>query len=283
VEPKPAGWSAKYAAAFGDADVVAAYHLRPPYPDETIAKLATLARGGSVLDAGCGTGELARRLAPLVERVDAVDVSAAMVAEGRMLPGADAPNLTWLLGPVEDTQLAPPYSLVVAGDSVHWFDWPGVWPRLQAVLGDSGLLAIVNRDWLRDERARKRLRPIYSRHSWNADFAALDPIEELEQRALFVKKGEHVSAPAPWRPTLDEIVGCHFSMSGFGRSRLRNPETFNARSVRPSAQRSRRRRVATSSTWSGPSSGEFRQVPHGVSRAGTTHTGSSECPEATAR
>lgn len=226
MEPKPAGWSATYAAVFGDDDVVAAYHLRPPYPEETIAKLAALTHGGSVLDAGCGTGELARRLAPLVERVDAVDVSAAMLAKGRSLHGADAPNLRWLHGRVEDVQLAPPYALVVAGDSVHWFDWPSALPRLGAVLGEDGLLAIVHRDWLRDERARERLRPIYSRHSWNPDFAPLDPIEELEHRGFFVKMGEHVSAPASWRPTLDEIVDCHFSMSGFARSRLTDPETF---------------------------------------------------------
>jgi SAM-dependent methyltransferase len=231
MEAKPAGWGARYGGVFADDDVVAAYHLRPPYPEETIAKLVELARGGAVLDAGCGTGELARRLAPSVERVDALDVSAAMLVEGQTLPGADAPNMRWLHGSVEEAQLAEPYALAVAGDSVHWFDWPTALPRLRNALGGDGLLAIVHRDWLRDERARDRLRPVYSRHSWNPDFAPLDPIEELERRRLFIKAGEHVSAPAPWRPTLDEIVDCHFSMSGFARSRLEDSESF-AREVR---------------------------------------------------
>jgi SAM-dependent methyltransferase len=231
MEPKPAGWAATYGAVFGDDDVVAVYHLRPPYPEETIAKLTELAAGGAVLDAGCGTGELARRLAPLVERVDAVDISAAMLAEGRVLPGADAANLRWVHGSIEDAWLEPPYALAVAGDSVHWFDWPSAMRCLREALGDEGVLAIVHRDWLRDEPARERLRPIYAPHSWNPDFAPLDPIEELERRGLFVKAGEHVSEPAPWRPTLDEIVDCHFSMSGFARSRLEDPDGF-AREVR---------------------------------------------------
>jgi SAM-dependent methyltransferase len=226
MEPKPPGWSSTYAAVFDDDDVVAAYHVRPPYPDETIAQLAALAAGGSVLDAGCGTGELARRLGPRVARVDAVDISAAMLSAGRTLPGGEAPNLRWLHGQIEDIPLAPPYALVVAGDSVHWFDWPRALPRMGAVLGERGLLAIVHRDWLRDKGARERLAPVYARHSWNIDFAELDLIEELTRRGFFVKMGEHVSAPAPWRPTLDEIVYCHFSMSGFARSRLTDPETF---------------------------------------------------------
>ncbi len=95
VEPKPKGWSERYGAVFGGQDVVDHYHLRPPYPAETIDVLSSLARGGAVLDLGCGTGELARRLAPRVERVDAVDVSKAMVERGCGLAGGAAANLRW--------------------------------------------------------------------------------------------------------------------------------------------------------------------------------------------
>ena len=42
---------------------------------------------GVVLDAGCGPGDLARPLAPLVGRVDAVDLSPRMIAEGRSREG----------------------------------------------------------------------------------------------------------------------------------------------------------------------------------------------------
>ena len=231
MEPKPEGWGARYAAVFADDDVVRAYRRRPPYPQETVDLLAGLAGGGAVLDAGCGTGELARRLAPSVERVDAVDVSAPMLADGRLLPGGDAANLRWILGPIEEAPLGAPYALATAGDSVHWFDWELAMPRLAGVLGDAGPLAVVSREWLRDEVAAERLRAVYRDHSWNADYAPLDPVEELERRGLFVREGEAVSAPARWRPTLAEIIDWHFSMSGFARSRLAEPSRF-AREVR---------------------------------------------------
>lgn len=226
MEPKPRGWSERYAAVFAGRDVVDHYHLRPPYPAETIDVLAGLAAGGAAVDLGCGTGELARRLAPRVERVDAIDVSEAMIDRGRRLPGGDVPNLRWHVGRVEDVRLDGPYALAAAGDSIHWFDWHALFSRLADALGGAGVLAVVHRDWLREERLRKRLVPVYGRHSWNEHFAPLDPVAELERRGLFARLGRHESAPEPWRPTLDEVVGVHYSASGFAPSRLADPERF---------------------------------------------------------
>jgi SAM-dependent methyltransferase len=227
VDPKPLGWGDRYAAVFSDRSVVDVYHLRPPYPEQTIHELARLAGSLAVLEAGCGLGELSRRVAPSVERVDAVDVSAPMVERGRSLPGGDALNLHWSVGRVEEAELEPPYALVVAGDSIHWLDWDRALRRFASALGADGLLAIVHRDWLNEERVRARLRPIYERHSWNADFTPLDPATELERRGLFVRKGEH-RASGPWRPTLDELVGVHFSTSGLARDRVVDPDGLAA-------------------------------------------------------
>ena len=227
VEPKPRGWSERYAAVFSEREVVDHYHLRPPYPDETVELLAELAAGGAVVDLGCGTGELARRLAPLVERVDAVDVSAPMIEAGRMLPGGDSANLRWHVGRVEEIDLGGPYRLAVAGSSMHWFDWGSLFPRLVELL-PGGVLAIVHRAWMRDERLTAALVPVYDRHSSNEDFEDLDLLAELARRSLFEESGRSESAPEPWRPTLDELVSLHFSMSGFAPSRLGDPKGFAA-------------------------------------------------------
>jgi len=70
---------------FTDQSVVDAYPLRWPYPPETFETLVGLMPepSGTVLDVGTGTGDIARPLATRVGRVDAVDVSAPMLARAQ--------------------------------------------------------------------------------------------------------------------------------------------------------------------------------------------------------
>jgi SAM-dependent methyltransferase len=222
MEPKPPGWDVRYANVFQEPDVVASYPNRPPYPQETIDELARLAGGGAVLDAGCGTGELARRLAPLVGRVDAVDISAPMLELARTLPGGERVN--WVNGGIETANLTPPYALVVAGDSVHWFDWNVALPRIFEL---APRFAVVSRDWFKDnDDVVARLRPVWAKHSWNKAFRPLDPVAELERRGLLRVVARDSSRTALWQPTQDEVVALHFSQSGFARERLDDPESF---------------------------------------------------------
>jgi predicted TPR repeat methyltransferase len=107
MEAKPKGWASKYAAWFDEPSVVERYHLRPPYPKETFELLASLAVGSprAVLDAGCGPGDLARGLAPHVDRVDAVNISAAMIARGQALPDE---KIRWIHSAIEDALSSRP-------------------------------------------------------------------------------------------------------------------------------------------------------------------------------
>jgi hypothetical protein len=73
--PKPKHLAPAYGSQFSDPGVARAYRFRPPYPDEVYGLLEGLIvdRSRSVLELGCGLGEIARRLAARVERVEAVD------------------------------------------------------------------------------------------------------------------------------------------------------------------------------------------------------------------
>src|SRR6185312_2745562 len=188
--PKPRHLEPEYGAQFKDCSIVEAYQYRPLYPTETFDILAGLITGEprTVLDVGCGRGDITRELMKFVERIDAVDFSANMIETGKKLPGGDNPGIHWICGPVEEVPLSPPYALVTAGASLHWMDWYVVLPHFREVLVPGGYLAIIDqgampRWWDGDQR------PIISRYSSNRYFQPYDLIEELEKRALFQKCG----------------------------------------------------------------------------------------------
>ena len=75
---------------------------------------------GSVLDAGCGTGRVARELARRGIDVAGVDVDASMVATAREL----APDLDWYLGDVAVLDLGRTFDVVVMAGNVPLFTPP---------------------------------------------------------------------------------------------------------------------------------------------------------------
>jgi SAM-dependent methyltransferase len=220
--PKPGQFDSEYGTWFQDPLVVAAYPKRPPYPAETIALLAGLIvdEPRVVLDVGCGPGDLARRLAPRVERVDAVDLSNGMLALGQSLPGGDARNIRWINARVEEAPLSGPYALISAGESLHWLDWDVVLPMFASLLTPRGVLAIVERNFDGPPALRERFAPIARRYSAVPNYRPVDLAVELEQRSLFVRSGERITGPEPWRPTLDEYLECRFSQRGFSRTHM---------------------------------------------------------------
>jgi SAM-dependent methyltransferase len=222
VEPKPSHLSGEYGAWFKDPLLAAAYPQRPPYPAGVIDLLTDLAREapGAVLDIGCGTGELARRLAPRVGRVDAVDFSEAMITLGRSLPDGDAANLTWIVGAVEDVALHGPYALVSAGECLHWMDWDVVLPRFAAAVTTSGVLAIVGRSWDTNSRVWEQILPIIERHTPVRDYRPYDVIGSLVERRLFEVQGVRRFGPESWRPTIDEYLECRHSQRGLSRTHM---------------------------------------------------------------
>jgi trans-aconitate methyltransferase len=219
--PKPLHLQAEYGAQFGDASVVEAYQYRPPYSDEAFDLLLGLVPGEppSVLDLGCGTGEIARRIAPRSARVDAVDPAQRMLVQAQALPGGKATNLTWILGMAEEAPLTGPYSLVIAGASLHWMEWDIVLPRLGAALTGDGVIAVL-------EQAQdpapwsEELVELCNRISTNRHFKPYDIIEELTTRNLFEVNGKVETQPRAFVQPLPEYIESFHARNGFSRERL---------------------------------------------------------------
>lgn len=214
-------WTQENALAFSNALVAAVYHTRPTYPPETFAKLAELLIDAprNILDIGCGTGALARNLVPLADHVDAVDISAAMIAQGKTMPGGDDPKLSWRVGRAEEVTSDAPYALMTAGDSLHWMDWDVLMPRLGALLSPHGSFAIcildaVHNPW-EDE-----LMNLIRQYSVMQNFHSPDLVETLQARDLFTVRGTHNTTHVPFVQTIDDYVESFHARSSLAHGRL---------------------------------------------------------------
>ncbi|MFJ4878550.1 class I SAM-dependent methyltransferase [Streptomyces sp. NPDC088745] len=104
---------------------------------------ALLAPAARVLDAGCGTGRIAVRLAELGHRCTGVDIDSSMLAVARR----EAPAQEWLLGDLSRLDalgLEPDFDLVLAAGNVVPLLAPGTEPtvvrHLASALRPGGLL-----------------------------------------------------------------------------------------------------------------------------------------------
>jgi ubiquinone/menaquinone biosynthesis C-methylase UbiE len=221
MDTKPGHLGLKYAEQFKDASVAEVYHHRPPYSDETIRTLIELMpdKARTILDVGCGTGDLARQLVSQVERVDAIDFSHAMINKGKQSPGGDHPHLHWIHGRVEEAELHPPYALITAGESLHWMEWDIVLPIFRRSLAPHGYLAIV-------ERATERnlwnndLQTLINQFSTNREYHPFNLIEELENRHLFQPHGMTQTPSVPFTQAGEEYIQSIHSRNGFSRERM---------------------------------------------------------------
>ncbi|WP_240134929.1 class I SAM-dependent methyltransferase [Streptomyces sp. MUM 178J] len=109
---------------------------RPRYPEALVERIVASSPGPDVLDAGCGTGILARQLQAAGCRVLGVDPDARMAGVARRL-GVEADTAAF-----EDWDPAGRrFDAVVAGQAWHWIDPAAGAAQAARVLRPGGLLA----------------------------------------------------------------------------------------------------------------------------------------------
>jgi SAM-dependent methyltransferase len=226
---KPVMYDEAHALRWQDADAARSYRNRPPYAPEMFDVLSGLIVDAprAVLDVGCGTGRVARELAPSVARIDAVDIAAEMIAEGRRLPGGDAGNIRWMIGRGEDAPLDPPYALIVGGESLHWMDWPIILPRFAQALTPNGVLAIVRVEDTAPAPWRTGLLEIIKRYSTHKAWPSFDMLSAWEKAGLYRPLGSRVTQPIDFVQSVEDFIDAHHAMSSLTRSHI-DADAFDA-------------------------------------------------------
>jgi trans-aconitate 2-methyltransferase len=111
-------------------------------PFEDLVSLGVFRPGLSIVDLGCGSGELTKRLASLStgSQTVGVDSSKAMLERARVHEGA---GLRFELGEIETWKPARPLDLVFSHAALHWVeDHPELFTRLAGFLGKGGQLLV---------------------------------------------------------------------------------------------------------------------------------------------
>jgi len=206
---------------FTDAVVAQLYARRPPYPDGVFAALARrLVDPRTVLDAGAGTGALARTMSVFAERIDALEPAAAMITEGRRLPGGSDRRIRWLKGRAEDAPLRPPYGLIVCGESLHWMDLAAVLPRFRDALAPGAHLAIVGNTNVHGPY-REEVWAVTDRYAAVAQHPeTADAVAGLRASGLFRIVDEERTEPMPFEQSVDEYLEFLHSTSVLTRAQL---------------------------------------------------------------
>lgn len=171
----------------------------------------------SVLDVGCGTGVLARRLARLGIGVVGLDPAPASIEVARAQPS----DVTWIVG---DARALPPLQVdlaVMTGNVAQVFlldaDWERTLASSRAALRPGGMLAFETRDpareawrtWTRDGTFRRTFAPgVGEVEHWCEVLSAEPPFVRFRWTYVFVATGEQLVSDSVLRfRTQDEIAG----------------------------------------------------------------------------
>ena len=211
-----------YASRFKHRSLADTYELRPPYPAETYAILLSLLgeSRGRVLDVGCGPVKIARSLVNHVDGVDAVDFSQEMIRVGKSLIDGDHPNLRWIVGPVEEVQLYPPYDMVTAGASIHWMEWSVVFPRFKEVLTTDGYLVIIDGDCPVGAPWQDVELSLIHEYSTNRHHERIDLIQELVNRGHLKLIGDKRTTPVSFSQSLTDYVQSFHSRESMSKEHM---------------------------------------------------------------
>lgn len=145
---------------------------RPAYPDALVdgaCEVANLAPGASVLEIGCGTGQLTRSLLARGLRVIAVEPGERLVNRARdRLAGAG--ELDFVNARLEDASLpAARYQAAFSASAIHWVDPDLGWQKIADALVDGGTVALLSYLGLDAPRTRE------DQHALRATLARIAP------------------------------------------------------------------------------------------------------------
>ena len=220
----------RHGQSFEDAEVAEAYLHRPDYADGVYRKLIEISpRHVNLLDLGCGTGKIARRLSAHFNSAIAIDPSEHMLRVAATQQPSDVRNITWVRGLAEDVAFeGGPFDLVVAAASIHWMNHAVVFPKLLSAVGTDHVFAAVDGDGALDPPWQPAWDEFLEYWIYELKGEAYEP--ERPDSAFAVRmnryrewldvSGEMTAASEPISQRVEDFIACQHSRDTFAPSKL---------------------------------------------------------------
>lgn len=216
--------------SFGDSEVAEAYLHRPDYADAIYRRLVEISPGHrSLLDLGCGTGKIARRLAGYFESVTALDASGPMLRIAALQCAVNPHRISWIQGLAEEVPFAgAPFDLVVAGASIHWMDHARVFPKLLGSVASDHVFAVVDGDGPHEPPWQTQWNSFLAQWIYELKgevFEPDNPDSAFAQKMNSYRRwlnvaGELIVVAEPIRQRVEHFIACQHSRDTFTRARL---------------------------------------------------------------
>jgi ubiquinone/menaquinone biosynthesis C-methylase UbiE len=159
---------------------------RRSYPNEIVEEIvrtAELEPGLSVLEIGCGTGQLTRRLAGRGLDITAIDIGPAMIAGSQR--NVNDPKVAFQVSSFEDFQASQAFDLIVSATAFHWVDPDLGLAKAADILRPSGWLALLSTGERYREPLRSTLRQLWAKYNpgqakWVPGAPWAEPLRETD-------------------------------------------------------------------------------------------------------
>jgi ubiquinone/menaquinone biosynthesis C-methylase UbiE len=160
---------------------------RQDYPAEIVDAILSTAEtgpGASVLEIGCGTGQLTRQLAGRRFDLTAIDIGPALITEGRHK--ISDPTVRFEVSAFEDFSDRGPFDLIVSATAFHWVDPDVGLAKAARLLRPGAWLALLSTGERYPEPLRTALRDLWLKYSRTGKWATGPSwVAELRETPLF--------------------------------------------------------------------------------------------------
>jgi SAM-dependent methyltransferase len=190
---------------------------RPGCPAEVVDNMIATAAAGpgaTVLEIGCGTGQLTRQLSGRGLDLTAIDIGAALV-EGARHHVADA-AVRFQVCSFEEFTAAGPFDLIVSADAFHWVDPAVALPKAGQLLRPGGWLALLISGGRYPEPLQSQLRELWVRYNRSGQEWSGQPawLTALRDSPLFCSTVE-VSYTRSVRMPAERVLGVERTRATF--------------------------------------------------------------------